>query len=587
MPTMTPTRSLLVALCSGLVACVSSAPREATVGTPNAEAPRDGLAAFVVVTELETVVVPVDPSAPVIRAGGMWILDESDARVLRPSPSPESRGRPACMSTGAPGECSVNFPFVLEGDLEAELDAACACFTSDETEHCADDPFVDLGLSAWEATSGVTWDAMLARRRAAASDGDEGDDEYSDTYEDEDDDCSETSSEVVSLHAGVLYSEVFEHNGCGGMNLYGVASMTSALTNDAIALTLSDGDDLGCDPDGAFLDGWATPLEETDFLHRDGHWMVPDDRLDDAYALERCDGFAMPDGEVAFNRGADILMVGADVDGTGGGARFSASLPADRAHCTSADPCGSRAEFASLIAADPSAAVFVSNDAHAALRWVAPEAALFMPSHDTPFRGVGANGDLLGIRYHTDARRLVRAMQLEAAHHAPEAALCAPGLEQVDGECAARCEQDLDCRALGSCQAVCREGVCLDDAVDCAETHPCGAAEVCERSQCRAIELAAADANFHDARGGTGWGNRCIEHLRTGALDAAQAACAEGLGMATRAATRGALLYNLGLVAERRHEPWLARLYYEASLVARPNATVARALATAGGPVEP
>ena len=34
------------------------------------------------------------------------------------------------------------------------------------------------------------------------------------------------------------------------------------------------------------------------------------------------------------------------------------------------------------------------------------------PNELTPFRGVGANGDLLGIRYHTDARRLVRAMQL-------------------------------------------------------------------------------------------------------------------------------------------------------------------------------
>lgn len=574
-----------------LVLLAACAPATVThvEGSEDAAESAASTGAFVVVSAEETLVIPVDPAAPIVRADGLWLLDATDGTVLRPPPTPESRGRPECRAAGSPNECTLEESVRLGDSLDATLDPACACFTGEETSHCDDDPFESLGFDAWEASTGVTFDELVEARHA------DDEEEYggNESLEEDDEECSESSATVASLHAGTLYSEIFEHNGCGGLNLYGSFSTATELTADARTFGLRDADEVACAPDGAFVDGWAERSEEDDYLHRDGRWYVPEDADDDDYALDRCAGFASAEGEVVFHEGRYLLVVGADIDGTGSGARFSGRLRLGRETCTSADPCGSVAGFVAFEGLDADDVglqhVYVANDGTAAIVRAERRLDVYRRDDAVPSRAVEFDDALIGIRFHADARRLVRAMELEA-RHLPDASAgdetCEPGAELVDGECRVSCEQDLDCRAFVGCESACVAGVCDDGDRECTEDHPCGVDAVCREGRCDDVTLAAADEDFEDARGGSGWGNRCIAHLRAGRLDEAQAACAEGLDASTRPATRGALLYNLGLIALRRGDGVSARLDYEASLRARPNATVEHALAALGGPIE-
>jgi tetratricopeptide (TPR) repeat protein len=91
--------------------------------------------------------------------------------------------------------------------------------------------------------------------------------------------------------------------------------------------------------------------------------------------------------------------------------------------------------------------------------------------------------------------------------------------------------------------------------------------------------LAPEDEGFVDTRGGWGWGDRCFLHIKAGRLEAAKACCDRGLGMNPAPAVKGALLYNLGLIAQKSGDTTGASKYYADSLAARPgNATVQAAL---------
>jgi hypothetical protein len=100
--------------------------------------------------------------------------------------------------------------------------------------------------------------------------------------------------------------------------------------------------------------------------------------------------------------------------------------------------------------------------------------------------------------------------------------------------------------------------------------------------------LAQEDVGFIDTRKGGGWGDRCFLHLQAGRLDAAKAACDRGLAMAEpRGWTRGSLLYNLGMIAEKEEDLATARQRYRESLSVRPTGSsadvVRRALAAIDG----
>lgn len=83
-------------------------------------------------------------------------------------------------------------------------------------------------------------------------------------------------------------------------------------------------------------------------------------------------------------------------------------------------------------------------------------------------------------------------------------------------------------------------------------------------------QLAPEDRGFEDTEGGRGWGNRCYAHLGAGRLQQAQAACEAGLAAAEQDRVRGAILYNLGRIAEARGERREAIERYEDSLDVRP-----------------
>lgn len=89
-------------------------------------------------------------------------------------------------------------------------------------------------------------------------------------------------------------------------------------------------------------------------------------------------------------------------------------------------------------------------------------------------------------------------------------------------------------------------------------------------------ELAPEDQTFVDDKNGVGWGNRCYAHFKAGALSFARAACKKGLEASPDDKTRGAILYNLGLVDEATGDKKASCEWFRQSLVARPNITAVK-----------
>lgn len=85
-----------------------------------------------------------------------------------------------------------------------------------------------------------------------------------------------------------------------------------------------------------------------------------------------------------------------------------------------------------------------------------------------------------------------------------------------------------------------------------------------------------------DPRSASELGNACFAHLKAGDLATAERECALALERADNDRTRGAVLFNLGLLAEKRGDAASARTYYQRSLTARPNDTVRKRLEALG-----
>jgi hypothetical protein len=84
-------------------------------------------------------------------------------------------------------------------------------------------------------------------------------------------------------------------------------------------------------------------------------------------------------------------------------------------------------------------------------------------------------------------------------------------------------------------------------------------------------ELAPEDVGFRDQAGGRRWGDRCYLHIKAGRLKYAGAACRAGLAMKpTDAWVHGALLFNMGLIAEKEGNLAQAKDWYQQSLAVRP-----------------
>lgn len=93
-------------------------------------------------------------------------------------------------------------------------------------------------------------------------------------------------------------------------------------------------------------------------------------------------------------------------------------------------------------------------------------------------------------------------------------------------------------------------------------------------------ELAPEDRDTVGPHGPAWWGNRCFTHLRAQEYAFAETACGRALTMEMTANTRGAVLYNQGLIAERLGNLVIAADRFRQSLAVRPgNPTTSQALA--------
>ena len=117
--------------------------------------------------------------------------------------------------------------------------------------------------------------------------------------------------------------------------------------------------------------------------------------------------------------------------------------------------------------------------------------------------------------------------------------------------------------------------------VELAPIRPAGAGlPTCEPGtklvgrECKPIEkpseLAPEDEDFVDDKAGVGWGNRCYTHFKNGLLPYARAACQKALESDPTPKTKGALLYNVGLVEEASGDVKAACQAFRDSLAFRP-----------------
>lgn len=88
--------------------------------------------------------------------------------------------------------------------------------------------------------------------------------------------------------------------------------------------------------------------------------------------------------------------------------------------------------------------------------------------------------------------------------------------------------------------------------------------------------LAPGDRARVERRGGRDWGNRCFSHFKAKRFDVAEAACAQGLAVATDPEIRGTIFHSLGRIAEARGDEAVALVYYRTSLALREDEATAK-----------
>jgi hypothetical protein len=355
------------------------------------------------------------------------------------------------------------------------------------------------------------------RCRVVAQPSRSADDEYDDD-DDHDDLCDEEdlSIEPVSLFGGQLYEYGSWWNGaCSGLNIYDAVAYTHELVDGLREIDDSDAQTLACSSSVSFGGDvpapWPIDFEQFGCSIDGPH----DDDDDDCWV---CHDMA-EEAEVFLLRRGQIWRVRDNVSGVGGG-RWIAAMPARPTLCPSVhDPCGDPRAFAGLIDLEANPEFWIANSGAAALTanghaytlWRLAEAA---PVH-VELPGIDATHDLLGVRFHDDL---------------------GPLLDRLG-----------------------------------AEFEP----PAVDPRTCQMPPLAREDREFVDTRGGRGWGNRCFAHIQAQRWTDAEAACRHGLEQADDPAVRGALLYNLGRVAEGREAYEYAIELYRESLELRPgNATV-------------
>ena len=543
--------------------------------------------AFVLYASGQTVLLPLDGSTPVV-GSGLWVYDDREEAVL--------------VHRGAIGEAALAaLPTCACPDQDrgcGEGPEATRHFDAETYARAADESPLECACRQDSSIESTTREAV---ERAALANRwpddpplppleDDDDDEYEEEY---DEDCQgDDESELVSIFGGVAFALGWSWNGAcnGALSIYDAYSEDSALIEDPPALP--EGMELvaiGCDED--LSPGMVNEL----FTAGPDDGLCPpasdDDDENDDDGCSSCNEYSAETGEVLYLARGFVYAV-EDNMFHAGAMRWIARGPARPSTCpSSADPCG-----------DPSAFPFLASLPVSSDFWVASDGAAALVGDDEGFvihrRGVEAPsgslasdmaGDVVGVRYHADATALREVMSRRRSPAVQVQALptpgarcsstdeCEGGQRCEDGACWAPCQSNADCESRGVCAGRCSEGACLPPG-RCATDEHCLDDDVCDEGRCGLpSRLAETDRDFVDPQQGRGWGNRCWTHFEAGRLSHARAACERGLRASPTPATRGALLYNLGRIAEARGRTSDARARYRGSLEVRPGNTTVQA----------
>jgi hypothetical protein len=575
-----------------VAACSGARSQESTTGAAGdgagdaapAAPPRAPVPAFVIYSTVSTTLVPAAAGEEPVNVEWHWGLDEARGRIVAASlVGPDDIGAPwapACRCPEEEGACYVtssNRAVVLRevdpaSGLLRPAGPGCRCFRTE--------PLCETGDEV------ATGDA---------------DDEESDPDLDNPECACEdvigTGSTYISLSsvaAGRLYSFGSWNNRlCNGMNVWDSRASTYELEAGSPPMRPPAGAALlGCDgqrmPGASSGPLWPLPPLPCRAQGASGAATVADSCLD-------CEIEIGEAGVLMLRRGSYYWAW--EHQHAGGGGLLVWSWPARPERCLSpGDPCGDPALFPGLgeaIAQDLDADVdfWVATDGSHALLLEAESITILRRGETEPVaEGIPglAVDEVIGVRFHADARPLLDAMRLEAARHydasaADPAADAAPRACSADsgcraGElchgsvCAPPCRVDGDCPASGVCAAFCGAGGrCLGRSEGhCDAAHACRGGAECRDGRCvDRPRLAPEDLSLVDSRGGRDWGDRCLRHLQEGRLVEAQAACERGLEMATDPQVQGAVLFDLGRIAEERGDVEGARARYLRSLEVR------------------
>lgn len=334
----------------------------------------------------------------------------------------------------------------------------------------------------------------------------------------------ESDKAIVSLVGGLLYSIGWDWNGaCGdSLSVYDAMNYDLALVADPLPPELtSDGMRLvGCYAMDAAVIEWPWPVG------RGGEKMEPDD-----CELDESDIFMIRRGQLWNVR---------DSMGHAGGWRSFHQRPARPDDCpTINDACGDPEPFRTVAKLDDRKREhWIATDGSMAVTAVKQAYSLWKRDAATPIEhelpGVDATRDLLGVRAHADVGRLRTVI---AGHSTLGTRSSRRSPETIETD---QCHE-------------------LYQAEEAAKPGP-------------PIEIPKRSAHA--------WGEDCYSSLRAEQWNWAEKSCLRGLAVATEAGTKGALLYNLGRIAEAQHAIPQAMEHYRDSLAARPgNATVKQRLA--------
>ncbi len=275
------------------------------------------------------------------------------------------------------------------------------------------------------------------------------------------------------------------------------------------------------------------------------------------------------------------------------------------ARCPSAlDPCGDPTPFRDAFGRGES--WWVATDGRAALVAGARGSRLLVGGE--PPRDVALERSaIVGVLFHPDAAGILAAMTHDASIEAPappraceDDGGCRDGRVCTNGACHPRCSRDEDCDRSGQCGARCRDSRCapVPDG-RCGDDTPCEDGFACASGACVDPD-AALDADEDEGDGDSALAAGCdgsadpraaaeaCSRARRAAEPEAAASCRCALATATDPRLRGAVLYELGRLAEDEGDLASARDHYSRSLAVRPNDVVRERLAAVGGsPADP